>query len=114
MLFVFNGCFVSISFKSTFISPNGILNDCMFYEGQLILERVCKCFCICFIALLPPLFSLNVSDGMNAENFVIAVRRITVLDCTCTEESEPSGVDAHFLLSYLFYSWLSLFLVVQF
>lgn len=49
-------------------------------------------------------FSLNVSEIINPEKFVLAVIQTTVLDCTCTEESEPSLTEAHILFYNLFYS----------
>lgn len=117
MLFGFIGNILSDSFKSTFFFPNGNLSDCIFYEGQLILKRVGKCFCICFFVLLiMTLFSLNVSESINTEKFVIAVIRTTVLDCTCTEESELSLIEAHFLFCNIFYSnsvFFFIFLVLQ-
>jgi len=69
ILFVFNGSIVSVSFKSTFIFPNGILNDCMFYEGQLILERAGKCFCICFIVLSYSSFQFECFRGQKRREF---------------------------------------------
>lgn len=103
MLFGFIGNILSDSFKSTLIFPNGNLNDCVFYKGQLILERVGKCLCICFFVLLiMTLFNWNVSESINTEKLVLAVIRTTVLDCTCTEESEQSLTKAHFLFYNLF------------
>lgn len=62
------------------------------------------------------LFSLNVSESINTEKFVIAVIQTTVLVCTCTEESEPSLIEAHFLFCNLFNSnsvFFFVFLVLQ-
>lgn len=107
-LFVFNALF---RFLLNWHFPISILNDCMFHEGPLILERV----------------KVNVFLPFNYGSFQFECFRkckhwdvchssqlIRSIRLHCTEESKMNIKEAHFLLYHLFFMLFMLFFVFQF